>query len=179
MTFGPGRPNAISIWCGGRRRTKKSRNHRRHSCVISTDLDPSYARRMDFANRGGSAMRCIRRMGLAVALLLSPQAASAEEKDPLAVIGLGAAFERSSGEGQFSRGPTASVEFNVIKDWLEIEVGGAKLFRRSNSEWEAEVVFRKPFDLSETTEFMVGLGPMWTQAKGEGTKRGTTFMLDF
>ena len=124
-------------------------------------------------------MRCIGRMGLAVALLLSAQTASAEEKEPLAVIGLGAAFERGSEAAQFSRGPTASVEFNVIKDWLEIEVGGAKLFRRGHSEWEAEVVFRKPFDLSETTEFMVGLGPMWTQAKGEGTKRGTTFVLDF
>ena len=44
---------------------------------------------------------------------------------------------------------------------------------------EADVAFRKPFDLSETTEFMVGLGPMWTRAKGEGTKTGITFMLDF
>jgi hypothetical protein len=96
-------------------------------------------------------------MGLAVALLLSAQTASAEEKEPLAVIGLGAAFERGSEAAQFSRGPSAAIEFNAIKDWLEIEVGGAKLFRRGHSEWETEVVFRKPFDLSETTEFMVGL----------------------
>ena len=124
-------------------------------------------------------MNIMRRIGLATALLLSAHSASAAEMEPLAVLGLGAAFERGSTEAQFSRGPSASVEFNVIKDWLEIEVGTSKLFRRGHSELEAEVVFRKPFDLSETTEFMVGLGPMWTRAKGEGTKTGTTFMLDF
>jgi hypothetical protein len=121
----------------------------------------------------------IKRLGLAVALLLSAQHASAEEKEPLAVVALGVAGERSLTERAFSRGPAAAVEFSVIKDWLEIEVGGAKLFRRGHSEWEAEVVFRKPFNLSETTEFMVGLGPMWTVAKGESAKIGTTFMLDF
>ena len=113
-------------------------------------------------------MRNIGRIWLAVALLLYAQTASAEEKEPLAVIGLGAAFERGSESAQFSRGPSAAIEFNAIKDWLEIEVGGAKLFRRGHSEWEAEVVFRKPFDLSETTEFMVGLGPTWLSRRAKG-----------
>ena len=124
-------------------------------------------------------MRGVECMGLAIALLVSSGTASAEEKEPLAVIGLGTAFERTSEAAQFSRGPSAAVEFSVIKDWLEIEIGGAKLFRRGHSEWEAEVVFRKPFDLSPTTEMMVGLGPVWTQAKGENAKLGTTYMLDF
>ena len=72
-----------------------------------------------------------------------------------------------------------AVEFALIKEWVEVEVGGAKLFRRGNSEWEADIVFRKPFTLSETTEFMIGLGPMWTKATGESWKVGTTFMADF
>jgi len=117
--------------------------------------------------------------GLAVALLSSVEPARAEEKEPLAVIALGVAGEWGLPGHTFSRGPALAVEFSVIKDWLEIEVGGAKLFRRGHSEWEAEVVFRKPFTLSETAEFMIGLGPMWTYAKGEGAKIGTTFMLDF
>ena len=54
-----------------------------------------------------------------------------------------------------------------------------KLFRRAHAEWETEIVFRKPFTLSDTAEFMVGLGPIWTYAKGEGAKIGTTFVLDF
>ena len=118
-------------------------------------------------------------LGVAAALLICPDPARAGDKEPLAVVALGAAGEWGFPGNTFSRGPSASVEFTVIKDWLEIEVGGAKLFRRGSSEWEGEVVFRKPFTLSDTAEFMIGLGPIWTQAKGEGAKLGTTFVLDF
>jgi len=117
--------------------------------------------------------------GLVIILLGFPGAAAAEEKEPLAVIALGGAGEWGFPGGKFSRGPSAAVEFALIKEWVEVEIGGAKLFRRGHSEWEAEVVFRKPFTLSETTEFMIGLGPIWTQAKGESGKWGTTFAADF
>jgi hypothetical protein len=105
--------------------------------------------------------------------------AEAEEKEPLAVVALGPAGEWGFPGGKFSRGPSVAVEFALIKEWVEVEVGGARLFRRGNSEWEADVVFRKPFTLSETTEFMIGLGPGWSKATGEGWKLGTTFMADF
>ena len=117
--------------------------------------------------------------GLAVALLLSAEKAQAEDKEPLAVVALGAAGEWGIPGRTFSLGPSASVEFSVINDWLEIEVGGARLFRRGHTEWEGESVFRKPFTLSDTAEFMIGLGPIWTSAKGEGAKIGTTYVLDF
>jgi len=117
--------------------------------------------------------------GLLIILLGFQDIAAAEEKEPLAVIALGGAGEWGFPGGKFSRGPSAAVEFSLIKEWVEVEVGGAKLFRRGHSEWEAEVVFRKPFTLSETTEFMIGLGPIWTQAKGESGKWGTTFAADF
>ena len=117
--------------------------------------------------------------GLAGALLLSVETSRAEDKEPLAVVALGVAGEWSFQEHAFSRGPSAAVEFSLIKDWLEVEIGGARLFRRGHSEWEMEVVFRKPFNLSETAEFMIGLGPMWTAATGDSAKFGTTFMADF
>jgi hypothetical protein len=53
----------------------------------------------------------------------------AEVKEPFAVVELGAATERSFQEGTYSIGPSASVEFPVIKDWLEIETGISPLFR--------------------------------------------------
>ena len=112
-------------------------------------------------------------------MLLSAETTRAEEKDPLAVLSVGPAGEWGFPGGKFSRGPSVAVEFALIKEWVEVEVGGAKLFRRGNSEWEADIVFRKPFTLSETTEFMIGLGPMWTKATGESWKVGTTFMADF
>jgi hypothetical protein len=124
-------------------------------------------------------------LGAAIALLMTPSLAAAQEKknekdnDPLAVIALGAAGEWGFPGSKFSRGPSAAVEFSLIKDWVEVEIGGARLFRRGVAEWEGEVVFRKPFTLSETTEFMIGLGPIWTKASGEPTKLGTTFMADF
>lgn len=116
------------------------------------------------------------------AAVLAPIASAAgaeKDKDPLAVVMLGASTEWGFPGGSSSFGPTAAVEFNAIKDWLEIEVGGAKLFRRGRSEFENEVVFRKPFTLSETTEMMIGLGPMWSKATGENGKVGTTFVADF
>jgi hypothetical protein len=118
-------------------------------------------------------------LGLAVALLFSSENARAEDKEPVAIVALGGASEWGFPGRTLSFGPSASVEFSAIKDWLEIEVGGAKLFRRGHSEWEAEIVFRKPFTLSDTAEFMVGIGPMWTSAKGEGAKIGGTYVFDF
>ena len=74
---------------------------------------------------------------LTVGLLLSAENAQAEEKekdnDPLAAISLGGTGEWGFPGGKFSRGPSAAVEFPLIKDW--VEVGGAKLFRRGLSEW--------------------------------------------
>src|SRR5262249_12146349 len=118
-------------------------------------------------------------IGLAVALLSPFETALAEEKEPLAVLGFGLAGDWGVPGGKFSRGPSAAIEFNVIKDWLEIELGTARLFRRGHTEWESEIVFRKPFDLSDTVEMMIGLGPKWNYHKGEGTRIGTTFALDF
>ena len=83
----------------------------------------------------------------------------AEEKEPFAVIELGAVTERSIQDGTFSAGPSASVEFPVIKDWLEIETGISPLFRPGQTEWQADLLFKKPFTINEHVEFMVGAGP--------------------
>src|ERR1700721_2353166 len=68
----------------------------------------------------------------------------AEEKEPFAVIELGAATERSFQDGTYSVGPSASVEFPVIKDWLEIETGNSPLFRPGQTEWQADLLFKRP-----------------------------------
>jgi hypothetical protein len=112
--------------------------------------------------------------------MLSANGALAEDKsEPLAVFSIGPAGEWSFSERAFSKGPSAAVEFTLIKEWLEVEIGGSKLFRPGHSEWEMEAVFRKPFDLSDTAEYMIGLGPLWTMAKGESSKAGVVFAADF
>jgi hypothetical protein len=50
-----------------------------------------------------------------------------------------------------------------IKDWLEIEIGTAPLFGHGHPEWDTDVLFKKPFTLSDKVEFMVGAGPQWSQ----------------
>lgn len=119
-------------------------------------------------------------LGLAVACIVTAaDQAHAEEKEPSAVVKVGVEGERATRGGPINFGPTAAVEFTVIKDWLAIEVGGASLVSRGPTEWEGQIVFKKPFDLSKTVELMIGAGPSWNYTKGEAGKAGLTFMLDF
>ena len=119
-------------------------------------------------------------IGMAVACAIPfANHARAEEKEPTAVIKFGIEGERAIPGGAVNFGPTTAVEFAVIREWLSIEVGGASLLTRGPTEWEGQVIFKKPFDLSKTVELMVGAGPSWNYAKGETGKTGATFMLDF
>jgi hypothetical protein len=114
-----------------------------------------------------------------MALLLVGGMARGEEKEPSAVVAIGPEGEWAFPGSVFSVGPSASIEFSVIKEWLEIEIGGGSLFRRGRTEWEGDVLFKKPFTLSSTVELMVGAGPSWSYATGETGKTDATFVLDF
>jgi hypothetical protein len=103
--------------------------------------------------------------------------AAAEEKEPTAVVAIGGAGEWGL-PGATSFGPSASVEFTPIKNWLEIEIGAATMFRRGVTELETDVIFKKPFTISDTLELMVGAGPSWSYTRDDGIKWGATFALD-
>ena len=85
----------------------------------------------------------------------------AAEKEPSAVLELGAAADRSLTEAQSSLGPTVAVEVTPIENWLELEAGVTPLFRRHSTEWSVDFLFKKPWTLSEEKEFMLGVGPEW------------------
>ena len=102
------------------------------------------------------------------ALLLFAATASAEEKEPLAVVQLGAAGEWGLPNGGSSFGPTAAIEFTTIKNWLEVETGVTSLFSRGQTEWDTDFLFKKPFDLSPTVEFEPGIGSAWVHTVGGG-----------
>jgi hypothetical protein len=104
----------------------------------------------------------------------------AEDKEPFAVVELGAATERSFQDGPYSVGPSASVEFPVITDWLEIETGISPLFRPGQAEWEADLLFKKPFTINEHVEFMIGAGPQLSYATaGGGTQIASEIALEW
>jgi hypothetical protein len=105
--------------------------------------------------------------------------AEEKEKEPLAIIELGGAGEWTL-NGVSSFGPSAAVEFEPIKDWLEIEIGTGPLFGGGHTEWSTDFLFKKPFTLSDKVEFMVGAGPQWSQPfKGDPGSLGAEFALDF
>jgi len=114
---------------------------------------------------------------LILAPLLFAANARAEDKEPAAIVELGGAGEWGL-PGASSYGPSAAVEFTPIKDWLEIEAGFGPMFHGGRTEWDTDLLFKKPFTLSDKLEFMVGVGPQWTFSR-EGTQIGGEFGLDF
>ena len=119
-------------------------------------------------------------IGLAVGLLLSAGPTEAEEKEPSAIVELGGAGEWDLPNGASSFGPTASVEFTLIKEWLEIEAGVSALHGHGQTEWGSDLIFKKPFTLSDKVEFMIGVGPEWTcTTGGEGAKVSVEIAAEF
>jgi hypothetical protein len=83
--------------------------------------------------------------------------AQSVEKEGVAVLELGAATGRSLTEGQSTFGPTVAVEVTPIENWLELEAGVTPLFRRHSTEWSIDLLFKKPWTVSDKMEFMLGI----------------------
>ena len=85
---------------------------------------------------------------LLVSLFLSAGSAFAQssEKEPAAIMELGASANRSLTEGQSSFGPTVAVEATPIENWLELEAGVTPLFRRRSTEWSIDLLFQETVD---------------------------------
>jgi hypothetical protein len=106
-------------------------------------------------------IKCGTMMGLIAAQLLFAGKAQAEDKEPSAEVEIGGAGEWSLRDGGSSFGPTVAIEVTPLKDWLEIEAGVTTLFGGGHTEWGADLVFKKPYALSDTVELTFGVGPEW------------------
>jgi hypothetical protein len=91
-----------------------------------------------------------------------------EEQEPVAVIEVGGVPNRSLTDSESSIGPTVAVEITPVKNWLEFETGIASLFGHHSREWSADFLLKKPWDLTKTVEFMVGIGPEWVHTRRNG-----------
>ena len=114
-------------------------------------------------------IRCAPIVGLIAAVVSFSGDAKAEDKEPSAVVEIGGASEWGLRDGSASFGPTVAVEVTPLKNWLEIEAGVTPLFSNGHTEWDTDLLFKKPFTLSNTVEFMLGVGPEWVHATGSGT----------
>ena len=118
----------------------------------------------------GESLSDVTKYVLVASLLLHAGNACAQsaDKDPAAIIELGAAASRSLTGGGASFGPNVAVEVTPIENWLEIEAGVTPLFGHDSTEWDADVLFKKPWTLSKKAEFMAGVGPEWIHTKELG-----------
>ncbi len=122
-------------------------------------------------------------LALALAMLSCGGAVHAQDVDePKAIIELGAAGEWTAPDGRSSYGPSLAVETTPIEHWLEIEGGISPLFSRGQTEWDVDLLFKKPFTISDTAEFMAGIGPTWSHIVLHGRRDhawGAEAALDF
>jgi len=107
-------------------------------------------------------------LGLLASLLFSGNAFSqAREVEPSAIVEVGGAAQWGL-KGGSSFGPTTAIETTPIPDVLELEGGVTTLFSRGQTEWDADFLFKKPYTLSDTVEFMFGVGPEWAHTVTHG-----------
>jgi hypothetical protein len=122
----------------------------------------------------------------AASLLISAASASAQEKksadEEVAVIEIGAAPSRNLKDHTSSLGPTLAVEVSPIENWLELEAGVTPSFGHGTPEWATDLLFKKPWMLSRTVEFMAGVGPEWIHTRQSGATANSVAgeaVLDF
>ncbi len=66
-------------------------------------------------------------------------------------------LEHLSGAAAFA--PNIAAETTPIENWLELEAGVSSFFTRNSTEWDMDLLFKKPWTLSKKVEFMLGVGP--------------------
>jgi len=97
-------------------------------------------------------------------------------------VELGAAPGWSIKDHASSLRPTVAVEVTPIEKWLELEAGVTPSFGRQSREWATDLLFKKPWTLSQKAELMAGIGPEWVHARESGITRNSVAgegVLDF
>ncbi len=113
-------------------------------------------------------MSALKAAMMAALLIAGRGFGQSDEKEPAAIIEIGGAGEWALTHGKPSYGPSVAVEFTPIKERLEIEAGVTPLFSRGQTEWDTDLLFKKPYTLSKTAEFMFGAGPEWAHTIAGG-----------
>jgi hypothetical protein len=108
--------------------------------------------------------------------------AQSVEKEPAAIVELGGAGNWNVKDGGSAFGPSVALEVTPIEKWLELEAGVTPLFSRHTTEWDTDLLFKKPWTLSKKVDFMIGVGPQWVHTKKYGVTTNSVSgeaVLDF
>lgn len=96
-----------------------------------------------------------------------PQEAN-EDKEPVATLELGAATSWNLRGGAATFAPNLAAETTLIENWLELEAGVSPFYTRNSTEWDTDLLFKKPWTISRKAEVMLGIGPEWIHLKQNG-----------
>ncbi len=108
--------------------------------------------------------------------------AQSGDKEPAAILEIGGAPGWNIPSARSSFGPTVAIEITPIENWLELEAGVTPILSRHSTEWDTDLLFKKPWTLSKKVEFMFGVGPEWIYTRENGITRnsvGAEVALDF
>jgi hypothetical protein len=69
---------------------------------------------------------------------------ASEEKDPAAILEIGASTSWNVTGGAATFAPNFAVETTPIENWLELEAGVSPFYTRDATEWDTDLLFKKP-----------------------------------
>lgn len=95
------------------------------------------------------------------------------EDDPRVIVEVGAATSWNTTGGAATFAPNLAAETTPIEGVLELEAGVSPFYTRNSSEWDTDLLFKKPWTLSRTAEFMAGVGPEWVRLSQRGRTSNT------
>jgi hypothetical protein len=131
---------------------------------------------------GGRHKLALAAAGLCLSVVLGATATAAQDdREHALVLKMGPAGEWPSHEGA-NFGGTFGVEKSIIEGWLEIEASLTALGTTGQTELSGDIIFKKPFRISPTFEFMVGVGPSISRplnGEDKSTTVSAAFSLDF
>ena len=95
------------------------------------------------------------------------------DDDPKVILELGAATSWNTMGGVATFAPNLAAETTPIENVLELEAGVSPFYTRNSTEWDTDLLFKKPWTLSRTAEFMLGVGPEWVYFRQNGKASNT------
>lgn len=93
------------------------------------------------------------------------QPPTGEDKEPVVTIEIGASTSWNINGGAATFAPNLAAETTPVENWLELEAGVSPFYTRNSTEWDTDLLFKKPWDISRKAEFMLGVGPEWVHLR--------------
>src|SRR5258708_6797527 len=100
------------------------------------------------------------------------------EDDHGLILKLGPAGECPLNSERPSFGGMIAADVEPIENWLALEFGISTLPNAGHAELSGDLLFKKPFRLSPTVDFMIGVGPLFSRSL-HGPHEGNSWSVEF